>query len=158
MPLWFVLYVKSRSEKKVAKRLSEKEIEIFCPTKIEERQWSDRIKKIEVPYFPSYVFAKFTPKEVNYVLETPGVVRRLFWMNKPAIIQEEEMQDVISFFNTHSDIKQVSYSKGEQVAITKGAFKNRKGVVLFNDKNRVVLSIPALGCGFKVTLAKNQIT
>lgn len=155
--VWYVLYVNSRSEKKVAQRLSDKGIEVFCPIKIEERQWSDRIKKVEIPYFQSYVFAKFSSKQVNFVLETPGVVRRLYWMQKPAVIREEEMQEVISFFKTHSDIRQVNYSRGNQVEVTKGIFKDKKGVVLFNSKHQVVLSIYSLGCEFKVTLKKSNV-
>ena len=46
-------------QKKVAQRLADKGIEVFCPTKIEERQWSIE-SKVEVPYFQSYVFAKFS--------------------------------------------------------------------------------------------------
>lgn len=155
---WFVLYVKSRKEKMVAQQLSDKGIEVFCPTKIESRQWSDRIKKVEIPYFPSYVFAKFSSKNTTYVLETQGVVRRLYWLQKPAVIPEEEMQEVIAFFNIHPIIERISYKVGEQVQITNGLFKNKKGVVLVNDKNRVVLNIPALGCTFKVTLDKAQLT
>ena len=65
---WFVLCVKSRSEKKVAQRLESKGVAIFFPTKIEERAWSDRIKKVEVPFFTSYIFAKFTEKEAVNIL------------------------------------------------------------------------------------------
>lgn len=154
---WFVLYVKSRTEKKVAQRLSEKGIEVFCPIKIEKRQWSDRIKKVEVPYFQSYVFAKFSPRNTNYVLETPGVVRRLYWLQKPAIIQEEEMQEVMAFFNSHPQIEHVNFTEGELVQITRGVLKDKKGIVLINDKHQVTLSIPALGCGFKVILQKSQL-
>lgn len=118
---------------------------MFCPIKIEKRQWSDRIKKIEVPYFQSYVFAKFSTQQVNYVLETPGVVRRLYWLQKPAVIREEEMQEVIDFFDTYSKLTKINYIKGDQVEITRGVFKDKKGVVILNNKHQVVLSIPALG-------------
>lgn len=154
---WFVLYVSSRREKLVAKRLVEKGIEVFCPIKVEKRQWSDRIKRVEVPYFPSYVFAKFSPKKADYVLETSGVVRRLYWLQKPAIIREEEMQEVMAFFNKHSIIENVNYTVGEQVKIVRGVLKDKKAVILINDKDQVVLTIPALGCGFKVTLNKSQL-
>lgn len=156
--VWYVLYVSSRAEKKVAQRLVDKKIEVFCPIKIEKRQWSDRVKRVEVPYFQSYVFAKFSSKQVNCVLQTPGVVRRLYWMQKPAVIREEEMQEVIDFFKTHSDITKISYSEGEQVKITKGVFKDRKGVVLLNKKNQVILNVPVLSSGFKVIMNKANIT
>ena len=154
---WYVLYVNSRTEKKVAQRLSEKGIEVFCPMKMEERQWSDRVKKVEVPYFRSYVFAKFSPKEVEAVLETPGVVRRLFWLQKPAVIREEEMEEVKAFFTTHQNIEHLSLTEGEQVQIARGVLKDKKGIVLVSNKHQVTLNIPALGYGFKVTLDKSQL-
>lgn len=156
--VWYVLYVSSRSEKKVAQRLTDKDVEVFCPIKIEKRQWSDRIKKIEVPYFQSYVFAKFSTQQVNYVLETPGVVRRLYWLQKPAVIREEEMQEVMDFFKVHPVIDPICYSEGDLVRIRRGLMKDKHGIVLINKKNQVVLSIPALGCGFKVTIDKNHLS
>lgn len=156
---WYVLYVKSRNEKKVAARLQGKDIEVFCPLKIEERVWSDRIKKVEVPYFRSYVFARFEEKDAQYVLETPGVVRRLFWLGKPAVIRDEEMQKVIAFFEDYKNdsIENEDYPIGREVAIQRGVFKDRTGVVLQNEKNKVTLVIPALDCAFKVSLPKRDI-
>lgn len=156
---WFVLCVKSRSEKKVAQRLESKGVAIFFPTKIEERAWSDRIKKVEVPFFTSYIFAKFTEKEAVNILETPGVVRRLYWLGKPATIRLEEMKEVIQFFETHKNetIESITFNPGEEVEIQSGKLKNRMAIVIKNEENRVILSLPALGCSFKVTLEKNKL-
>lgn len=156
---WFVVYVKSRTEKKAATRLEDQGFSVFCPMKIEKRQWSDRIKKVEVPYFRSYVFVKCEEKQINTVLETPGVVRRLFWLGKPAVIREEEMQAVKDFFDTNKkrNIAYEAYDEGEEVQIQKGSLRNQKAVVLKNDKTKVTLSLPALGCVFKVTLSKDKI-
>src|SRR5690554_1982699 len=156
---WFVIYVKSRAEKKVAIRLENQGFTVFCPTKIERRQWSDRIKKVEVPYFRSYVFVLCTEKEMPTVLETPGVVRRLFWLGRPAVIRAEEMAEVQQFFNENANrnIVYESFAVGEEVQIQKGALRNRKAVVLINDKTTVTLSLPALGAVFKVTLSKENI-
>ncbi len=41
---WFVLYTKPRNELKVAERLSKLGIEVYTPTRMEVRQWSDRKK------------------------------------------------------------------------------------------------------------------
>lgn len=154
---WFVLYVKSNYEKKVAKELAGKDIEVFCPMKTEKRQWSDRVKTVEVPYFRSYVFAKFAEKNTNYILETRGVVGRLYWLRKPAMIRDNEMQEVKEFFTTHTAIEPINFTEGEEVKITHGALKDKKGIVLLNDKHQVTLNIPALGCGFKVIVNKNKL-
>src|SRR5690554_1650962 len=156
---WFVLYVKSRAEKKVAERLKNQGFTVFCPTKIERRQWSDRIKKVEVPYFRSYVFVQCTEKEMVVVLETPGVVRRLYWLGRPAVIRAGEMAEVQQFFskNAKRNIAYKTFVPGEEVQIEKGSLRNRKAVVLTNDKTNVTLMLPALGCAFKVTLSKDDI-
>ena len=156
---WFVLCVRSKSEKKVAQRLNNKGVDVFFPTQIEQRSWSDRIKEVEVPFFTSYVFAKFAEKEAVDILETLGVVRRLYWLGKPAIVRAEEMQEVIKFFDRykHNSIKCITFSPGEEVEIHSGKLKNRKAVVIKNDEKKVILSLPALGCSFKVILPKNTL-
>ena len=53
---WYVIYTKPRSEKKVAERLSEDGVEVYCPMIKTIRQWSDRKKKVLLPMFPGYVF------------------------------------------------------------------------------------------------------
>ena len=48
---WYVLCTKSRSEKQVYNRLLENNVEAFLPLYTTIRQWSDRRKKIELPFF-----------------------------------------------------------------------------------------------------------
>ena len=42
---WYVLYTKSRNEKKVASLLAAKGIEVYSPLQEVIKQWSDRKKK-----------------------------------------------------------------------------------------------------------------
>ena len=53
---WYVVYVRSRYEKKVHQLLQEKGIESSLPLIKTVRIWSDRKKKVEVPLFKGYVF------------------------------------------------------------------------------------------------------
>lgn len=156
---WYVLYVKSRTEKKVTQRLAEKGFEVFCPLKKEKHQWSDRVKEVEVPYFRSYVFARFDEKDTGHILQTPGVVQRLFWLGKPAVIKDGEMEEVKRFFTDHpaASIKSVTYRKGEEVYIEKGCFKNHKAVVLHHSGTTISLYIPALNSGFEVIVPKENL-
>ena len=62
---WFTLYVKSRSEKKVAKQLEDIGVESFLPLITKIKQWSDRKKKVEEPLFRSYIFVHITDKNIN---------------------------------------------------------------------------------------------
>jgi hypothetical protein len=39
------------------------------------RQWSDRVKSLDLPLFAGYVFCRFTVDGRTQVLDTPGVGR-----------------------------------------------------------------------------------
>ncbi len=53
---WYVLYTKSRNEKKLTQLLSEKGFDVYCPLQETVKQWSDRKKKVQEPIFKSYIF------------------------------------------------------------------------------------------------------
>jgi transcription antitermination factor NusG len=56
---WYVLQTRSRFEKKCFDLLLLQGITVFLPTRKLKKQWSDRIKEIESPLFPGYIFVKF---------------------------------------------------------------------------------------------------
>jgi transcription antitermination factor NusG len=89
---WYALYTEPRHEKKVADRLLKLGVEVYCPLVTQIKQWSDRKKKVEVPLLPSYVFVKLEESNRDIVFQVSGVVRYLFWLGKPAIIRNEEIQ------------------------------------------------------------------
>lgn len=73
-PQWFLLTVKSRHEKKVAMRLALKGFEVLCPTYTSMRQWSDRVKQVEFPLFPSQLFCRYSLQDRLAVFVTPGIL------------------------------------------------------------------------------------
>ena len=100
---WYVLYVQSRKEKKVAEMLQEMKVQVYCPHIKEIRQWSDRKKTIESPLFKSYVFVRLQDRERQLVFGVPGVVRYLFWLGKPAVVRDEEIQAIKKDQATYQD-------------------------------------------------------
>ena len=94
---WFVLCTKPRSELKVTERLSKIGLEVYTPTKIEVRQWSDRKKKITTPLLPSMVLVQLLEKEVDAVFQVPGAVRFLFEHGKRASVSNEEVLAMKSY-------------------------------------------------------------
>ena len=88
---WFVLYTKPRNELKVVERLSKLGIEVYTPTSIEVRQWSDRKKKIITPLLPSMVLVCVPEKDAHLVFHVPGAVRYLFEHGKRATVSNEEV-------------------------------------------------------------------
>src|SRR5215469_11976098 len=58
---WYALQTRCRHEKIVAHRLQERGVTVFLPMVTEIHRWSDRKKKVEVPLFGCYVFARLLP-------------------------------------------------------------------------------------------------
>ena len=88
---WFVVCTKARQELKVLESLSRLGIETYTPTKIVEKRWSDRKKKIETCLLPSMVLVRLPNNEVNKVFEVPGVKRYLFVHGARALVYDYEI-------------------------------------------------------------------
>ena len=86
------MYTKPNASLKVADRLSALGIQVYTPTKIEVRQWSDRKKKIKVPLLPSMVLVRLEENNINNVFQVPGVVRYMFEQGKRVEIKEQEIE------------------------------------------------------------------
>ena len=153
---WFVLYIKSRNEIKVTEQLQQLGIEVYCPLVTQVRQWSDRKKKVTVPLIPSYVFVQLEEKQREFVFQVSGVVRYLFWLGKPAIVRDAEIEILQQWLQSDLEDAQVSsVQPGDKMTITKGPFKGKEGIVQEASKNRLQLIVLALN--LKITLTKQKV-
>lgn len=154
---WYVLYTKPKWEKKVAEQLSKNGIECYCPTVIQIRQWSDRKKKVEVPLFNSYVFVQLTETDRNLVFNSPGVVRYLFWLGKPAIVRTEEIDIIKKWLGStvNSEISVAKYKVGDSVEVESGPFLAQKAIVQEINSTNYILVLESLGCILKMKINKD---
>jgi transcriptional antiterminator RfaH len=151
---WFALYTKPRSEKKVADKLSQSGIKVYCPMVTQIKQWSDRKKKTETPLIPSYVFVNLEEKNRNDVFEVTGVVRYLFWLGKPAIVRNEEilaLQEGLK--ETVAAVEIADYKTGDTINIPSGPFKGKEGTIKEVKKNKLQLVLKELGMLITLTRA-----
>ncbi|SFD73856.1 UpxY family transcription antiterminator [Flavobacterium phragmitis] len=149
---WYVVYTKPKWEKKVADKLKELGIECYCPLVTQIKQWSDRKKKIEVPLFNSYVFVQLTDVERNSVFQVAGVVRYLFWLGKPAIVKDEEIEAIKTSLKAPniSDVTVSSIQVGDRIKLESGAFSNQSAIVQEVSNNYYILVLETLGCILKI--------
>lgn len=157
---WYVLYTKSRNEKLVAQKLSELGIEVYCPLLKTKRKWTDRTKTVEEPLFRSYCFVRLDEHERGRVFEVPGVVRYLYWLKKPAIVRDEEIETIKTMLQTHDHhgIKVEQYEPKSQVTISTGAFAKAMGEVMSQQGRILTLTIASLGIVLKVDLSKTTVS
>src|ERR1035437_10286908 len=88
---WYALRVKPRYEKTTALALRMRGFEEFVPLPLVRRRWSDRVKELEEPFFPGYVFCRFNAEKRLPVLITPGVLSVIGMGKTPAPVEDAEI-------------------------------------------------------------------
>jgi transcription antitermination factor NusG len=143
---WYAVYTKPRWEKKVAAMLLEAGIENYCPINKVTRQWSDRKKVVLEPVFKGYVFVKVQDQKKWDVKSIPGILNFVYWLGKPAVIRDEEIDVIRKFLNEFNDV-QVE-SKGlvvnSEVRIKQGVLMNYHGIIVEVIGSRAVVKIDNL--------------
>lgn len=147
---WFVVYTKHQHERTVAKLLTGKGIESFCPTYPTVHRWKDRNKLVELPLFPGYVFfANGLDRRVQ-IVSTPGVHSIVSFGDAPAEVPQAEL-DPIRHASEHSmpiephPFLQVLQA-GDVVRVISGPLAGVKGILQRKrDFYRLILSITMLG-------------
>jgi transcription antitermination factor NusG len=123
---------------------------------IKERQWSDRKKKIEVPLFNSYIFVRLKEADRNLVFQSAGAVRYLFWLGKPAIVKDEEIDTIKIWLEKPNaiDISILPYQVGDKIKLETGPFLDHNAVVQEVNKTHCILILESLGCVLKMEINK----
>ena len=157
---WYVVYTKPKWEKKVAERLNEIGVVAYCPLVTKISQWSDRKKRISVPLFNSYVFVQMEDKDRNRVFEISGAVRYLFWLGKPAVVKDLEIEAIRQWLSA-PDVYEVvldQWKKGDKITLESGPFISQTAIIQEVKQNHYILILESLGCMLRVDkVAKKEV-
>src|SRR5258708_5307579 len=93
-PLWYAFKVRTSGELRVRAALEYKGYETFLPTQLEVRKYTDRLKKIDAPLFPGYIFSRLDVSKRLPLLTTPGVESIISMAGVPQPIPEQEIEAV----------------------------------------------------------------
>ena len=146
MKKWFVLYTKPNQEIKVVDDLNRMGIQCYCPTTKVIKQYSDRKKKVLKPLMPSYVLVFIDEINRNDVFSVSGVVRYLFWLGKPAIIRESEVELMKRYLKgVYESVSLTNFTKGQLYRISEGILSGKTGRVIETHKNKIKLELQSLG-------------
>jgi len=157
---WYAVYTKPRWEKKVHQLLIEKGVETYCPLNKVRRKWSDRMKAVHEPLFKSYVFVRIPDIEKTPVRTTSGVVNFVYWLGKPAIIRDNEIDLIRKFMDEYHEVQVVPLELQEdmKVQVQRGAFMNKEAKVLKVMGNKVQLVIESIGYSLVAYVDKNNVS
>lgn len=156
---WYAVYTKPRWEKKVAELLTRKKLENFCPLNKVVRQWKDRKKVIHEPLFTSYVFLRLSDVEIAAARDTEGVLNFVYWLGKPAIIKDAEINAIKDFLNKHQEVKieKIDVNLHDNVRITGGPLKSLEGEIQEIQHKTVKVYLPSLGYMLLAEVDKGNI-
>lgn len=156
---WYAIYTKPRWEKKVADVLGQRDVQNYCPLNKVVRQWSDRKKTVHVPLFSSYVFVRVTEKQLNELRKIDGVIRVVHWLDKPAVIKDEEITTIRQFLNEHSNVQleKVKVSLHDTVKITRGSLIDKEGTIVAIKNNLIKVALPSLGYILYAEIDKSSV-
>lgn len=143
---WFALQVRSRREALVAIQLTGQGYECFLPVYKSERRWSDRVKEIEQPLFPGYLFCRFELHNRGPLLMTPGVQQIVGVGRTPMPVEETEMESIRQALASGLPSQPWLYLQiGQRVRVNHGSMNNLEGILInFKGSHRVVLSVSLL--------------
>jgi transcription antitermination factor NusG len=156
---WYALYTKPRWEKKVYGLLTERGMEAYCPLNKVRRKWSDRVKWVEEPLFKSYVFALVGEKELTNVRMVNGVVNFVYWLGKPAMVKDTEIEIIRKFMNDYTDViaSPINLQKNAKITIRQGAFMDKEATVVKVVHNKVQVIIESIGFSLVAVIDKSNV-
>lgn len=157
--LWYAVYTRPKWEKKVSRQFQKKKIECYCPLNVSIKQWADRKKKVETPLFSSYVFVCASPSEHVPILRTEGVVNFVYWLGRPAVIKEQEIDAIKSFLKEHNDVKLEKYQVNisDKIRVLDGPLIYMEGNVLEVKAHSVKVYLPSIGCALVAEIRKTNV-
>ncbi len=156
----YALRVRSNFERLTATHLENRGYTPFLPLYRSRRTWSDRLKEIDLPLFPGYVFCQFDISKRLPVLLTPGVVSIVGAGRQPIPVESEEIAALRAISSSNCPAAPWPYLRsGRQVRIVRGPFVGTEGILIKILKAyRIVVSVTLLQRSVSVEIDRDWVT
>jgi len=140
--------------------LQQKGIESYCPLNKVMRRWSDPNKVVEEPLFKSYVFVHLREEDKTRVRMTNGVVNFVYWLDKPAIVRDREIEMIRKFLNEYEFVQStpINIVPRSKVRIQRGILMNREATVQKIVNKKVEIVIESIGYSLTAFVDKSNLS
>jgi transcription antitermination factor NusG len=157
---WYAIRVQSRLGSVASTTLRGKGYEEFLPMYCSRRRWSDRIKELEQPLFPGYLFCRFNVTDrLMPILTTPGVMSIVGAGKTPISIDGEEIDAIKTILRSGLDVQPWPHLfVGCKVLIERGPLAGVDGIVTSTDKvYRLIASVSLLQRSIAVEIDREWV-
>ena len=156
---WFALQVMPRHEKSVDKFLEYKGYDHFLPTYCVRRRWSDRVRVVEEPLFPGYVFCRGQRDLMEVIRSSPGVIRIVAFGGRPHPVPDKEIEALQQIVRGKREYSASSYlNVGQKVQVISGPLTGIIGIIThFKNHDRLVISLDVIMKSVSVEIDQSEV-
>lgn len=140
---WFALQVHTNHELRVANFLRGRGYDPFVPLYRCRKLWSDRIKVVDAPLFPGYMFCRLNLHYRLPALMTPGVIRIVGRDRLPVAVDEAEINAIQTIVTSGLPNQPWPFLQaGDRVQIDRGPLRGLEGILVeVRGARRLILSV-----------------
>lgn len=145
---WYLIYTRPKQEKRLVKDLLEMGMDVYLPLINQERKWHDRVKVIEAPVFPSYVFIRLL--NASHFFEASkafGFVCYVKFGKQVATVRDSVIENmkVLLFKDAEIEVCSNYLPPGEKIVMPSGPFAGMEcEIIEYNGKNKVLVRVDIL--------------
>src|SRR5580693_581087 len=157
---WFAVQVRTRQELGISEHLQSNGYEWFLPLSRCQKRWSDRIKEVQSPLFPGYLFCRFDPLDRLPILKIPGVIQIVGSNRQPIPVDEDEIRAIQVLVASGAPNQPCPYLEiGDKVRIESGPLRGLEGLLVeFQGNHQLVLSVTLLQRSVAVKIDSASVT
>jgi transcription antitermination factor NusG len=143
---WFALQVRTRWESSTALVLSGKGYQTLLPTFKARKRWNGRLREVDAPLFPGYVFCQFNAQNRLPILVTPGVLAVVGRGRIPLPVDDVEIAAIQTVVSSGFRAEPWPYLEvGQKIRIESEALSGLEGILInFKGNHRIVVSVTLL--------------
>jgi transcription antitermination factor NusG len=153
---WYALKVRTRAEFAALAALQSRGYDPYCPTRLERRRYSDRMKAVETAVFPGYLFCKFDVQKKVPIVSSHGVEYIVGTAGAPAAIPDSEIINLQRAVTAGASASPY-FKAGQRVRITHGPLTGVEGILARNPQgDRLVVSVELLNRSVSIQIEEAQ--
>lgn len=154
---WQVLYLRPRTEKKMARLCDVVGVEYYLPLRIQRKVFQRRAVTTEIPLFPSYFFASFDRDQLSELKEFDLLLKTMVPKQESVLIHSlDQIRMALSVDPSLG--ADTALKKGLRVRITDGPFAGIEGKIdKIRQRTKVSLDVDLINQAIRVEVEGNQL-
>jgi transcriptional antiterminator RfaH len=154
---WNVLYLRPRTEKKMARVCDIMGVEYYLPLRVERKTYQRRVVTTEIPVFPSYFFAQYEREHLSKMKEFDLLIREMDSRRGDLLVHElDQIKKALSVDPSLG--ADTALKKGLMVRITDGPFTGIEGKIeKVRQKTKVSLDVNLINQAIRVEVEGSQL-